>query len=135
MQNINERLTLLKEVVAVGLKIATAFQDAVQKDFTGREAYDVPDEDLDDYFVYQFLHNALAHARSAITLAENDFSKQVWLVARSVLEGWFYFKSFINKKSATKVGSIPKRWSNCLVTGSHRLKPHSCALMREVEKA
>ncbi len=109
-QNTNERLALLKEVVAVGLEIETAFQDAVQRDFKGREPYDIPDEDLDDYFVYQFLHTTLEHARSTITLAENGFSKQVWLVARTVLEGWFYFKSFINKRPATKVGSIPERW-------------------------
>jgi len=40
-QNTNERLTLLKEVVAVGLEIETAFQDAVHRDFKGREPYDM----------------------------------------------------------------------------------------------
>jgi hypothetical protein len=109
-QDTGERLTLLKEVVTLGEEIETAFESKIQRDFKGCEPYDIPDEDLDAYFVYQFLHNTLEHARSTITLAENGFSKQVWLVARTILEGWFYFKSFINKKPATKVDSIPKRW-------------------------
>ena len=110
VKDANERLTLLKDVVGLGEKIETAFKSEVQTDFKGRVPYDIADEDLDNYFVYQFVHNALEHARSAITLAENDFSKQVWLVARTVLEGWFYFKSFVNRRPATKVGSIPERW-------------------------
>jgi hypothetical protein len=109
MPNTNERLSLLKKVVAVGLEIETAFQDAVQRDFKGREAYDVPDEDLDDYFVYQFLHNALTHARSAIVLAENGFSKQVMLIARTTLEGWFFFKSFINTRPAVNASPLSKK--------------------------
>jgi hypothetical protein len=89
-QNTNEQLTLLKEVVALGEEIEAAFQNTIHRDFKGRDSYDIPDEDLDDYFVYQFLHNALTHARSAVVLAKNGFSKQVMLVARAVLEGWFF---------------------------------------------
>jgi hypothetical protein len=114
MQNTNERLTLLKEVVAVGLEIETAFQDAVQRDFKDREAYDVPDEDLDDYFVYQFLHNALTHASSAIVLAENGFSKQLMLVARTILEGWFFFKSFMNTRPAENASPLSKKFPSAI---------------------
>jgi hypothetical protein len=108
-QNTNERLAPLKEVVAVGLEIETAFQDAVQRDFKGREPYDILDEDLDDYFVYQFLHNALTHARSAVVLAENGFSKQLMLVARTILEGWFFFKSFMNTRPAVNASARSKK--------------------------
>jgi hypothetical protein len=111
MQNTNERLALLKEVVARGEEIETAFQNTIQRDFKGRESYDVPDEDLDDYFVYQFLHNALTHARSAVVLAENGFSKQVMLVARTILEGWFYFKSFTNTRLPVNAPPLSKKAS------------------------
>ena len=110
MQNTNERLTLLKEILNLGEEVETAFQNAIQQDFKDRESYDVPDKDLDDYFVYQFLHNALSHARSAVLLAENNFPKQLWLIARTTLEGWFYFKSFINKRSLRATDSIARKW-------------------------
>lgn len=110
MQNTKERLTLLKEVVALGDKIETAFQNTIHRDFKGRDSYDIPDEDLDDYFVYQFLHNALTHARSAVVLAENGFSKQVMLVARTILEGWFFFKSFTNTRLPVSASPLSKKW-------------------------
>lgn len=110
LQNTNKRLTLLKEVIALGGKIETAFQNAIKRDFDGRESYDVPDEDLDAYFVYQFLHNSLEHAKSAVVLAENRFPKQLWLVARTTLEGWFFFKSFANTRLPISPSPLSKKW-------------------------
>jgi|GEM_PF-2318998 hypothetical protein len=65
-QDTNERLTLLREVVALGKEIETAFESKIQRDFKGRVPYDIPDEDLDSYFVYQFVNNALEHAASLL---------------------------------------------------------------------
>jgi hypothetical protein len=125
MQDKNERLTLLKEVVALGEEIETAFQNTVQRDFSGIELYDVPDEDLNDYFVYQFLHNVLTHAWSAVVLAENSFPKQLWLVARTTLEGWFFFKSFINKRSPGKADPIARKWRCYHIYQLYQLKRKS----------
>jgi hypothetical protein len=61
-QSTGERLTLLKEVVTLGKEIETAFESKIQRDFKGCEPYDISDEDLDDYFVYHFVHNKMTVA-------------------------------------------------------------------------
>jgi hypothetical protein len=109
-QDMNERIVLLKDTVSLGQEIETAFLSKIHTDFKDRSPYDITNKEVDNYFVHQFLRNALEHASSAITLAENDFSKPVWLIARTILEGWFYFKSFVNNRSPGKMNPITQKW-------------------------
>jgi len=113
MQNTDKKLNLLEDLV----RVADDVENSIQRNFKGRSMLKISDDELDDYFVYQFLREAISHAKSVILLAENQHTKEVVLITRTILEGWFYFKSFINVKSraikhlAKKCDKpLPKKW-------------------------
>jgi len=95
IQNTDRKLNILEDL----MRIAYDIENSIQGDFKGRSMIRISDDELDDYFVYQFLRKAISHAKSVILLAENQHTKEVVLITRTILEGWFYFKSFINVKS------------------------------------
>lgn len=106
MQNTDKKLNILKDLV----RIADEVENSIQGDFKDRSMLKISDEELDDYFVYQFLLKTKSYARSVILLAEHQFSKEVVLIARTILEGWFYFKSFINVKLRATGKPLSKKW-------------------------
>jgi hypothetical protein len=98
-QNTDKKLKILKDLVCIAERV----KNSIQGNFKDRNMQWISDDELDNYFVYQFLRKAISHARSVILLAEHQFPKEVALITRDILEGWFYLKSFINVKSrATK---------------------------------
>jgi len=72
MQNTDKKLNILKDLV----RIADEVENSIQGDFKDRSMLKISDEELDDYFVYQFLLKTKSHARSAILLPNINFPKK-----------------------------------------------------------
>ena len=106
MQNTDNKLNILKDLV----RIADEVENSIQGNFKDRNVHKVSDNELDNYFVYRFLREAISHAKSVILLTEHQFPKEVVLITRTILEGWFYFKSFINVKKRATGKSLSKKW-------------------------
>ena len=107
-QNTDKKLKILKDLVCIAEKI----KNSIQGDFKDRNMHWISDDELDNYFVYQFLRKAISHAKSVILLTENQLPKEVMLIARTILEGRSYFECFKNVKLCANEKSLSRRWRN-----------------------